>query len=151
MKGIMNHTEIAAQLFNEGYNCAQAVAGAYAGKFGLNRDDVFKMTAGFGGGMSGMRAQCGTVSAMVFIAGVAFGSYNPKDNTRKKELYDIVKKMIAEFNETFGTTNCRELLVKASILPLPDPSERTPEYYNIRPCIRFVIEASEIIQRNLKK
>ena len=107
------------------------------------------MAAGFGGGMGGQREQCGAVSAMVFLAGLAYGEYDPKDNAKKKELYDLVKKMTAEFKEKYGTTNCRELLTKASVLPKPDPSERTAEYYKARPCIRFVIEAAEIINRNL--
>lgn len=145
----MNHIEQAAELFTEGYNCSQATAAAFAETFGLCKDDILKMTAGFGGGMGGQREQCGAVSAMVFLAGISFGSYAPKDNVKKKELYDLVKKMTADFKEKYGTTNCRELLAKASVLPLPDPSERTAEYYKARPCIRFVIEASEIIRKSL--
>ena len=38
------------------------------------------MAAGFGGGMGGLRQQCGSVSAMVIVAGIAKGYYDPKDN-----------------------------------------------------------------------
>ena len=145
----MPNTERAAKFFTDGYNCAQATAAAFAEKFGFSVDDVVRMTAGFGGGMGGQREQCGAVSAMVFLAGLAYGEYDPKDNAKKKELYDLIKKMTAEFKEKYGTTNCRELLTKASVLPMPDPSERTAEYYKARPCIRFVIEAVEIVERCL--
>jgi C_GCAxxG_C_C family probable redox protein len=145
----MPHRELAAKLFTDGYNCAQATAGAFAENFRLDMNRVMIMTAGFGGGMGGLREQCGAVSAMVFLSGAAFGEYDPKDNAKKKELYDLVKKMTAQFKEKYGTTNCRELLAKAAVLPLPDPSERTAEYYKARPCIRFVIEAARIMQENL--
>lgn len=145
----MPNTERAAKFFTDGYNCAQAAAAAFADDYGLKHDEVVRMTAGFGGGMGGQREQCGAVSAMIFMAGIAFGDYDPKDNAKKTELYNLVKKMTAEFKDAYGTTNCRELLAKASVLPKPDPSERTAEYYKARPCIRFVIKAAEIMKQNL--
>ena len=145
----MPNTELAAKLFTDGCNCAQAAAAAFAEDFGLSQNDVVRMTAGFGGGMGGQREQCGAVSAMIFMAGIAFGDYDPKDNAKKTELYSLVKKMTSEFRDAYGTTNCRELLAKAAVLPKPDPSERTAEYYKARPCIRFVIKAAEIMKQNL--
>ena len=145
----MPNTERAAKFFTDGYNCAQATAAAFADDYGLKHDEVVRMTAGFGGGMGGQREQCGAVSAMIFMAGIAFGDYDPKDNEKKTELYNLVKKMTAEFKVAYGTTNCRELLSKVNIFPKPDPSERTAEYYKARPCIRFVIKAAEIMKQNL--
>ena len=145
----MPYKEHAAKFFTDGYNCAQATAAAFADHYGLRHDEVVRMTAGFGGGMGGQREQCGAVSAMIFMAGIAFGDYDPKDNAKKTELYSLVKKMTSEFREAYGTTNCRELLAKAAVLPKPDPSERTAEYYKARPCIRFVIKAAEIMKQNL--
>ena len=145
----MPNTERAAKFFTDGYNCAQATAAAFADDYRLKHDEVVRMTAGFGGGMGGQREQCGAVSAMIFMAGIAFGDYDPKDNEKKTELYNLVKKMTAEFKDAYGTTNCRELLSKVNIFPKPDPSERTAEYYKARPCIRFVIKAAEIMKQNL--
>ena len=46
----MTHGEYAAQLFCEGYNCAQAVAVAFCDVTGLDPKTVAKMASPFGGG-----------------------------------------------------------------------------------------------------
>lgn len=141
----MEYSDRAAELFMRGHNCAQATAAAFAERFGLEREAVLRATAGFGGGRGGLRETCGAVSAMAYVAGLHMGGYDPGDTASKKALYDLVKSMDGEFLRRFGTTNCRELLTKASCLPKPDPSERNAEYYATRPCARFVAEAARII------
>jgi C_GCAxxG_C_C family probable redox protein len=145
----MTYSEKAAQMFFEGYNCAQATSIVFAEKFNITKEDMLAMSSGFGGGMGGLREQCGAVSAMVLIAGLAKGNYLPHDNKSKKELYDVVKKMSAEFKEKHGTTCCRELLAKASCLTSPDPSERNSEYYRKRPCVHIVETAVKIIENTI--
>jgi hypothetical protein len=44
----------AVAYFNQGYNCAQSVAAAFAQDFGLDEGMVLKLTAGFGAGMGGV-------------------------------------------------------------------------------------------------
>jgi C_GCAxxG_C_C family probable redox protein len=139
----------AVAYFNEGYNCAQSVAAAYAEDFGLDLATVLKMTAGFGGGMGGQRETCGAVSAMVFIAGLRFGEYHPDDISAKKQLYSLVKRVMHEFIEEHESTCCRQLLRNASCSSLPEPSERTAEYYRVRPCARFVATAAMIVSRSI--
>lgn len=51
----------AKALFLEGYNCAQAVAGAFAPEMGLSVDAAARLASGFGGGMGRMREVCGAV------------------------------------------------------------------------------------------
>jgi C_GCAxxG_C_C family probable redox protein len=146
---IMKHSDKAAANFMQGYNCAQSTAAAFAEDFGLEEALVLKMTAGFGGGMGGLRETCGAVVAMAFIAGLHAGSYAPEDLAAKKALYDLVKKMVSEFSNQHGTTCCAELLAKASCPANLDPSERNAEYYATRPCARLVASAAEIISRTL--
>ncbi|MGL4368091.1 MAG: C-GCAxxG-C-C family protein, partial [Spirochaetota bacterium] len=138
----MAHIDKAREYFSDGYNCAQATALAFAAELGLGESVIAQMTAGFGGGMGGLREQCGAVSAMVFVAGMAKGDYDPRDLAAKKALYDNVKELITAFTDRFGTTSCRELLAKASVFASQDPSERTDEYFKKRPCVRFVEAAA---------
>jgi C_GCAxxG_C_C family probable redox protein len=145
----MKHGDKAVGYFMQGYNCAQSTAAAFAGDFGLEEAMVLKMMAGFGGGMGGLRATCGAVSAMAFIAGLHAGSFGPENLAAKKALYDLVKKMVSEFSNLHGTTCCAELLAKASCPVRPDPSERNAEYYATRPCARLVASAADIISRTL--
>jgi C_GCAxxG_C_C family probable redox protein len=145
----MNASEKAVGYFRQGYGCAQATAAAFADEMRLDKDTVLKVMAGFGAGVGGLRETCGAVSAMVFAAGAFAGNYPPTDKVAKKALYDTVKRMVREFADTHGTTNCGELLRSASCAAAPDPSERTDDYYAKRPCARFVASAADIVTRTL--
>ncbi len=145
----MTHRERAEALFLTGYNCAQSTAAAFAGDFGHGEADILKMTAGFGGGIGGLRETCGAISGMAFVAGIARGEYGPGDNETKTALYALVQEAHGEFLARFGTGVCRELLEKHGCPYSAVPSERTPEYYATRPCARFVGEAAEIVAKKL--
>ena len=45
------YTEKAVALFREGYNCAQAVTGAFAEQFGMSQEDALRFSEGMGAGM----------------------------------------------------------------------------------------------------
>jgi len=147
----MTDGEKAVDYFCQGYNCAQSTAAAFAEDLHLDKDAVLNMMAGFGGGVGGMREMCGAVTGMVFALSYANGTYDPNDNAAKTALYAEVKKSVAEFTEKFGTTICKELLLKAGCLPKPEPTVRNAEYYAQRPCAHFVEAAAEIAARRMKK
>jgi C_GCAxxG_C_C family probable redox protein len=146
----MRASEKAVGYFQQGYNCAQATAAAFADAMGWDEAAVLKAMAGFGAGVGGLRETCGAVSAMVFVAGALTGSHLPADKAAKKVLYDTVKRMVREFSDKHGATNCGELLRSASCAAAPDPSERTDAYYAKRPCARFVATAADIIAKTLR-
>ena len=81
----MSKREKAEELFLKGYNCAQAVAGAYAEEMGMDFDTVVKMVSSFGGGMGRLREVCGTVSGMFFVANIMREfSFWPLSSKRKQ-------------------------------------------------------------------
>ena len=49
------YADKAVQLFQEGYNCSQAVFAAFADKYGIDRELALRLSASFGGGMGRMR------------------------------------------------------------------------------------------------
>ncbi|MDL2238068.1 C-GCAxxG-C-C family protein, partial [Christensenellaceae bacterium OttesenSCG-928-K19] len=55
--------------FKEGYNCAQAVALAYADEMGMTHEQIAMLASPFGGGMGRMREVCGAVSGMFLVQG----------------------------------------------------------------------------------
>ncbi len=107
------------------------------------------MTAGFGGGIGGLRETCGAISGMAFVSGLARGSYSPDDTESKTAFYALIQEAHGEFISRFGTGVCRELLDKFDCGYSAAPSERTKEYYEKRPCARIVGEAAAIIARKL--
>ena len=72
----MTHAERAKELFKSGYNCSQAVLGAFCEELGMDFETAMKVASSFGGGMGRLREVCGAVSAMFMIAGILKGYEN---------------------------------------------------------------------------
>ena len=141
----MDHGIKAAELFLQGYNCAQAVAVAFSDLTGLEETASARMVSGFGGGMGRLREVCGAVSGMCFVVSLLYGYSRPEDNKGKRELYALVQTLAEEFRAQTGSVVCRELLDNPP--SDPNPSPRTAEYYKQRPCARMVLLAGEILDR----
>ena len=102
--------ERAKALFLEGYNCTQAVVGAFAEEIGMDFDTAVRLASGFGGGMGRLRQVCGTVSGMVFVASAKLGYTDPKAKVEKKELYQEIQRLAECFRKENGSIVCAELL-----------------------------------------
>ena len=103
----MGKGELAEELFLKGYNCAQAVAGAFAEDIGMDFDTAVKTVSSFGGGMGRLREVCGAVSGMFFVAGALYGYSDPKDYAAKKEHYERIRYLAEKFKEQTGSIVCR--------------------------------------------
>lgn len=147
----MTRGDKAKELFLEGYNCSQSVAGAFADEMGMDFKTVVKMVSSFGGGMGRLREVCGTVSGMFFVAGVLYGYDEPKDFEGKKELYARIQKLAGLFREKTGSIVCRELLGLEGKDSSPVPSQRTKEYYEKRPCPDMAKLAGDILEEYIKE
>ena len=124
----MGKGELAEELFLKGYNCAQAVAGAFAEDIGMDFDTAVKTVSSFGGGMGRLREVCGAVSGMFFVAGALYGYWAEK------------------FKEQTGSIVCRELLGAEGKDAGGAPLKRTEEYYQKRPCPKMVFLAADIME-----
>lgn len=141
----MTHAQKAAELFCQGYNCAQAVFCAFCDEMNMDKNTALRLSSSFGGGMGRMREVCGAVSGMFMVAGMLFGEGTESDDAKKKAHYSLIQKMAARFREKNGTIICRDLLSGIAADSLPTPSARTEEYYKTRPCVRFVIDACDVM------
>lgn len=144
-----DRVEKAVELFASGYNCCQAVFAAYADLYGMDRETALKLSSPMGGGMGRMREVCGTVSAMAMLSGLADGNADAADEAKKTEVYQCVRDMSDEFAEKNGSIICRELLGILGREKSAAPSARTEEYYAVRPCVKFVRYAAEIVEKTL--
>jgi len=147
----MNHEEKAKELFQEGYNCAQAVFGAFCDETNIDFHTALKLSSSFGGGMGKLREVCGAVSAMFMVAGVLYGYDNPKDQETKANHYARIQKLANEFSEQNKSIVCRELLGLEGKDTTPMPETRTKEYYVKRPCIDLVGDAAKIMENYIKE
>ena len=140
----MTRSERAVQAFVGGYNCSQAVTLAFCDLMGLDGSTAAKLSGPFGGGMGRMREVCGAVSGMFMVLGLLYGYDDPKADVEKKELYTRVQAMAEEFKKDGGSIICRDILKNPP--SDPNPSPRTLEYYNMRPCERMVFNAASIME-----
>ena len=133
----------AAQLFLDGYNCAQAVAVTFCDVMNLDEKTAARMVSAFGGGMGRLREVCGAVSGMFFVLSYLYGYDDPNDVT-KKELYCAVQELADKFRQANGSIVCREILKNPPTDPTPSP--RTEEDYKLRPCARMVLTAATLME-----
>ena len=145
---IGSHGEKACALFRQGYNCSQAVLGAFADDLNLDRDVAMKLACSFGGGIGRMREVCGAVSGMMMVCGILHGYSTPETGAVKAEHYRLVQEMAHEFRSQTDSLICRDLL-GGTASTLPTPTARTNEFYAQRPCERLIFLAASIAEKHM--
>ena len=144
----MSKRDVAIALFEEGFNCAQAVSAAFCDETGVSRETMVKMASGFGGGFGRLREVCGAVSGMVLVANMIFGYESPTDNEAKMDWYKDIQSIVLEFKHRNGSYICHQLLdLPENDDKSPVPEKRTAEYYKKRPCKEIVGEAADILEK----
>ena len=146
-----DYARIACENFLKGYSCAQAVACAFCEEMGMEEAQAAKIISSFGGGMGKMREVCGSVSGALMVLGAVRGYSDPRDDEGKKAHYARVQEFARRFKAEHDTIICRELLanVKLKKENTSEPEKRTAEYYNTRPCVRFLETSARIVSEML--
>lgn len=139
----MDHEMLAGDLFLSGYNCAQAVVVAFSDMLDMDQKTAAKFASAFGGGMGRMREVCGAVSGMFMVLGALYGYDTAGDDVTKKQLYQQVQQLAQQFRQENGSIVCREILKNPA--SDPNPSPRTAQYYQKRPCARMVMTAARLM------
>ena len=153
VKDLEDRIQRAVELFMQGYGCCQSVVCAFSDLYGLDEEMAFRVAAGFGGGVGRMRMMCGTVSALVILAGLEKGQTKGEDREGKAACYQLVRQLLETFKQRNGSIICAELLqmqgVKAET-NTAQPDERNAEYYRIRPCALKVESAARVFAEYLE-
>lgn len=149
--------EKAKGLFESGFNCCQAVFGAFAEDFGMDLDTALRLSASFGGGFGRLREVCGAVSGMALTLGMASGSAEPSDQAAKAANYALMQEVAEDFRKMNGSIICRDLLSMSDNVSAAkdtdalNPSERTQAFYKKRPCSELVREAAGIVAAKMEE
>ena len=147
----MEKREKAANLFREGYNCAQSVVLAFSEEIDLDKKTEAMLSSSFGGGMGRLREVCGAVSGMFILVGLIKGYDKPNDDEAKAAHYALIQRLAEEFRVKNGSIICRELLGLTKGTDDFVPEKRTESYYAVRPCEGFVADAVEILDHHLRE
>ncbi|HOE90627.1 MAG TPA: C-GCAxxG-C-C family protein [Candidatus Cloacimonadota bacterium] len=94
--------------FNNNYNCSQTVSRQFAEDYGLTKDLISRLNAGFGGGMC-IGYTCGAITGAIMVLGLKYAKTDPTAED-KKEFYAVVHKFLNEFKVVHGALNCHELI-----------------------------------------
>lgn len=145
----MDRCETAYHYHQEGYNCAQAVVGAFLDKLELTREQAMAALGGFGGGVGGSHTElCGAVSGGVFVLSCLTPHVDGGDKAGKLKVYGLTKEFRRRFSEAFGgLTRCGELLRAHPVV-----SEKTKAAGRLgitTHCDIMIVTAVEIVEEML--
>jgi C_GCAxxG_C_C family probable redox protein len=144
----MSNIETVLSLFDQGFNCTQALLATYGVAFGLNRETALKIGTPFGGGMGRMGETCGAVTGAFMLIGLKHGTTRPNSDETIKT-YKLVKKFVEKFKSVHmpHSIACNELLgfTFSSVGELNEDQHRVIQ----EKCPGYVRKAAEIIQEVL--
>lgn len=97
------------ELFLQGIDCSQVVAGEFADELEADKKLLRKVSASFGGGMQ-CGETCGAVTGALMVLGMKYGHSEEGDTGQKL----VMKQKTGEFKRLFGerypSCICRDLL-----------------------------------------
>lgn len=105
----MTKKELAIAYHDKKYNCAQAVALAFADEVGMDKETLFKICEGCGLGMGGMEGTCGAVTGAVILAGLKNSDGSLDDPKTKVSTYQLSREILKQFQAKNGSTVCKDL------------------------------------------
>jgi C_GCAxxG_C_C family probable redox protein len=103
-------TEVAAERFTKGYNCAQAVFSAYAPSVGIKDEDALRIATAFGAGMGRQQEVCGAVTGACMAIGAQHGMIDSANPQAKEHTYELVADFMQKFREMHSSIICLDLL-----------------------------------------
>ncbi len=129
------HADQAEAIFGRGFNCAQAVFGAFAEQYGMDFETAMRAASSLGGGIAHTGEACGAALGMCMALGMAKGYGEDPDQATKDALNLRVKALMTEFREKFGHMDCDDLRV---------PGNRAL-------CAGYVRYAAELVEKEIQE
>lgn len=137
-------------LFNQGYNCSQAVFSVYAEKNGLDPDLARKIATSLGAGIGRTGNICGAVSGAILAIGLIHGMNCPDDTEAREKSYQLTQDFMKTFTDRYGSVSCPILL--GYHLGIPAEREEVRRKGVVKDiCPGLVQGAAEILKEILEK
>jgi C_GCAxxG_C_C family probable redox protein len=139
-------SDLAAEKFLAGYNCAQAVVYSFCDDLRFDKDQALKLACGFGAGMARRQEVCGAISGGIIALGLKYGRGEGQDKALTGEMYRKVQELMTRFEARHGTCNCRTLL-NGCDLNTPEGQQyfKDNDLLNVtcKGCVKTVVETVE--------
>ena len=141
----MSRSDMAADLFSNGFSCSQAVLAAYCDVCNLDQETALRLSAGFGGGAKSGEI-CGAISGALIVVGMRYGQVDAKDKETRQICDEKVKKLLRLFRERNGHIVCRELL--RDIIPVDAGADaETKKQIKAQRCTKMVRDVMEFLEQ----
>ncbi len=137
----MSKAEKAVEIFEDGYNCSQAIFATYAQELGIPFEQAFKIASGFGGGMR-IAGTCGAVTGAFMVIGLKFGQGKDKP-------YDKIIEFSEKFCRRNQSTDCLDL-IGCDIRTEKGMKKATNQGLFRSICSQVVRDAAEILEAMLE-
>lgn len=92
-----------------GSNCCQLVCMAFEDEFGIDREELLRIAAPFGGGMGYFGMTCGALAGAGIVFSNHFGTGFINQKEYKQEFYNAVREMCEAFEARSGAATCTAL------------------------------------------
>jgi C_GCAxxG_C_C family probable redox protein len=100
---------VARLLFDQGFNCAEAVLMALAGDDDGGALPWQRAAATLGGGIARQGLVCGCLTGCAMAVGVRIGRLRPDDSAARDRSYSVTAAIYRRFRQRFGALDCRLL------------------------------------------
>ncbi len=139
----MTTADDAVALFNQGFNCTQAVLSVFAESFGLDTGMARRIAQGFGAGVSRSDEMCGAASGAIMVIGLRYGGVRADDTEAREATYAAVADFLQRFKRLHGSIECTDLLG----YNLSDPRQHAEAKKIVqRRCPMFVSDAVTLLE-----
>jgi len=140
----MSTVDDALTIFNQGYNCAQAVLMACGPELGMERETCTRVAAAFGAGIARTGETCGAVTGALMVLGLQHWDITRTDAEAKAALYQRAQEFLAQFTKQHHSVLCRDLLGCDLSTPEGAALARERDFHHTL-CPRFVQAAVELL------
>ena len=144
----MNATEKALALQKEGFSCSQAVFVAFCERFGVDKEQAYKISSGFGGGMH-LDQTCGAVTGAIMVIGLKYGRTRADDIDAKIKTIQMTDEFAKKFRQRHGSIGCTKLLGCNLGTPQGREEAKKKGAANKILCSKYVQSAAEILDEIL--
>jgi C_GCAxxG_C_C family probable redox protein len=136
----------ATETFLQGYNCAQAVFLSFADDLSMDPGQITKIAAGFGGGMGRLQRTCGALTGAFMVLGSLINQPYLELEDKKNELIDRIQALVKEFEQEFGSSDCRDL-IGVDLMTEEGRTEAENQNLSETRCKHYILKAVSLLEK----
>lgn len=99
-----------AEEFKKRFDCSQVVLVNFADKLGISREEAYKMSACFGGGMGVPGGTCGAIAGAMIAIGIKYGQYDPEHMEQKDIMAAKRSQFFEKIRDKYPSVLCKDVL-----------------------------------------